>query len=131
MSGLGSHQEQEQTASSSHVIPPPSSTVEAYLLLEAARADRQVCLTRKTLALQIIHRNTLTLQYNRLLLEKVQDELSTADQFIGHVWLTIRKSGHPVAFEYAMREDYSHHMESSPHDTSSYVPSSVLDVELD
>lgn len=88
------------------VVPTPGNSSEAYLLLEAARADRQVRLTRRNLAHQIIHRNTLVLQYNRLLLEKTEDDLRTADRFVGHVRFVIRKSGIPVALEYAMREDY-------------------------
>ena len=92
---------------SPHVVPPPSSTAEAYLLLETARADRQVWLTRQNLVHQIIHRNTLTLQYNRLMLEKAQDALCTADRFVGEVRTTIRQSGVTAAFEHAMREDYS------------------------
>ncbi|KAG6369098.1 hypothetical protein JVT61DRAFT_1514 [Boletus reticuloceps] len=39
----------------------------------------------KNLALQIIHRNTLVLQYNHLLLEETQEDLRTVDRFIGHV----------------------------------------------
>ena len=89
------------------VVPSPSSTAEAYLLLETARADWQVWLTRQNLVHQIIHRNTLTLQYNRLMLEKAQDKLRTADRFVGKVRTTIRQSGVTAAFEHAMREDYS------------------------
>ena len=91
----------------SHVVPTPSSTIEAYLLLEAARADWQVWLTRQNLVHQIIHRNTLMLQYNNLMLEKAQDELHAADHFVGQVHTTIRWSGITTAFEYAMREDHS------------------------
>lgn len=90
-----------------HAVPTPSSAIEAYLLLEAARADQQVWLTRQNLVHQIIRRNTLTLQYNRVMLEKAQDELRAADRFVGHVRATIRRSGVTTAFEYAMREDYS------------------------
>ena len=81
--------------------------IEAYLLLETARADRQVWVTRQALAHQIIHRNTLTLQYNRLMLEKAQGVLCTVDRFVGKVRTTIRQSGVTAAFEHAMREDYS------------------------
>ncbi|KIM61925.1 hypothetical protein SCLCIDRAFT_120639, partial [Scleroderma citrinum Foug A] len=85
-----------------HVVPPPSSTIEAYLLLETAHADRQVWVTRQALAHQIIHRNTLTLQYNRLMLEKAQGMLHTADQFVGKVCTTVRQSGVTATFEHAM-----------------------------
>ncbi|KAI5992674.1 hypothetical protein EDD15DRAFT_2367940 [Pisolithus albus] len=95
------------------VVPPPNNSAEAFLLLETARADRQVRLTRKNLALQIVHRNTLTLQYNRLILEKAQEELRSADRLVGHVRFSIRKSGIPVVSEYAMHEDHSVHLPSS------------------
>ena len=75
-----------------HVVPTPSSTVEAYLLLEATHADWKVWLARQTLVHQIVCRNTLMLQYNRLMLEKAQDELHAADCFVGHVRATIRQS---------------------------------------
>ena len=41
------------------------------------------------------------------MLEKAQDELRTADRFVGKVRTTIRQSGVTAAFEHAMREDYS------------------------
>ena len=66
-------------------------------------------LTRQTLVHQIIHRNVLTLQYNCLVLEKAEEELRTADQFVGYVRARIRQSGITTASEYAMREDYSFH----------------------
>ncbi|KAI6003102.1 hypothetical protein EDD15DRAFT_2360985 [Pisolithus albus] len=84
------------------VVPPPNNSAEAFLLLETACADRQ-----------IVHRNTLTLQYNRLILEKAQEELRSADRLVGHVRFIIRKSGIPVVSEYAMHEDHSIHLPSS------------------
>ena len=78
-----------------------------YLLLEAARADHHILVARKTLACQIIHCNTLVLQYNRLVFERAQDDLHAMDRFIGHVRLMIRKSGQTAASEYAMRESNS------------------------
>ncbi|KAI5988014.1 hypothetical protein EDD15DRAFT_2520430 [Pisolithus albus] len=117
------------------VVPPPNNSTEAYLLLETARADRQVRLTRKNLALQIVHRNTLTLQYNRLILEKVQEELHSADRLVGHVCFIIRKSGIPVVSEYAMHEDHSVHLPSSVYNSvdcdSSVASPKSLDVKLD
>ncbi|KAI6103238.1 hypothetical protein EV401DRAFT_1893671 [Pisolithus croceorrhizus] len=47
-------------------------------------------------------------KYNHMTLERAQKDIHTADQFIRHVWLTIRQSGHTPAFEYAMQEDHSH-----------------------
>jgi hypothetical protein len=80
--------------------------VEAYLLLEAARADREICLKQQNLVHEIIHRNIITLQLNRLRLEKAQHDLDTADEFIGYVRRTIRGNGCPPS-EYAMRGDYT------------------------
>lgn len=98
-----------QSAESDIVVPPPENSAEAHLLLETARADREVHLTRRNLALQIVHRNTLALQYNRLLLDRAQEGLRTADRFIGHVRFVIRKSGLPVTVEYTMQGDSSMH----------------------
>jgi len=47
------------------------------------------------------------------MLEKAQDALRTADRFVGKVRTTIRHSGVTVAFEHAMREDYSLHTGAS------------------
>ncbi|KIM70783.1 hypothetical protein SCLCIDRAFT_6302 [Scleroderma citrinum Foug A] len=80
------------------VVPTPSNSAEAYLLLETACADQQVQLTHKNLALKVVRCNMLMLQYNRLLLDKACQDLHTANCFVG--------SGIPVAFEYAMHEDY-------------------------
>ena len=81
--------------------------MEAYLLLEAARSDRQICLMRKDLAREVIHRNTIALQLNRILLERSEKALQAADEFIGRVRVTIRQSGQSAALEYAMRETQS------------------------
>ena len=48
--------------------------MEAYLLLEAAQSDRQISLMRKKLAYEIIHRNTIALQLNRIVLEKAKED---------------------------------------------------------
>ena len=80
--------------------------MEAYLLLEAARSDRQISLMRKNLAHEIVHRNTITLQLNRISLERAEKDLHTADEFVGKVRLTIRQSGQSTAKEYAMREPW-------------------------
>lgn len=99
--------DKSQGEESDIIVLSPGTSTEAHLLLEAARADREVRLTRKNLALQIVHRNTLVLQYNRLLLDKAHEDLRTADRFIGHVRFVIRKSGLPVTVQYAMQGDSS------------------------
>ncbi|KAI6103219.1 hypothetical protein EV401DRAFT_2079614 [Pisolithus croceorrhizus] len=71
-------------------VPSPHSSREAYLLLE------------------IVQCNMLILQYNCMTLERAQKDICTADQFIGHVWLTIQQRSHTPVFKYAMQEDHSH-----------------------
>ncbi|KAI6004678.1 hypothetical protein EDD15DRAFT_2191481 [Pisolithus albus] len=107
-------------------VPSPRCSREAYLLLEVAKADQRIFLAREALALQIVQRNTLVLQYNRMTLERAQKDIRTADQFIGHVRLTIRGSGHTPAFEYAMQEDHSHLAGASGQ--PSYRPSFDIDL---
>lgn len=85
--------------------------MEAYLLLEAARSDRAISMMRNDLANEIVHRNTIALQLNRLLLENAQNDLRAADEVVGHVRLTIRQSGHSIVREHAIREPEVH----SPH----------------
>ena len=89
-----------------HIIPDLRSAQEAYLLLEAACADRRIILTHKSLTCQIIHCNTLVLQYNRMVLEQAQDDLHAADRFVRQVHLLIHKSGQSAAYAYAMQEDH-------------------------
>ena len=67
------------------MVPPPCSNMEAYLLLEAARSDRQISLMRKNLAYEIIHRNTITLQLNHIVLEKAEEDFQRAEELIGQV----------------------------------------------
>ena len=81
--------------------------MEAYLLLEAARSDHQICLMHKDLAREVIHRNTIALQLNHILLEWSEKALQAADEFIGRVRVTIRQSGQSAALEYAMHETQS------------------------
>ena len=82
----------------------PCSNMEAYLLLEAARSNRQISLMRKNLAYEIIHRNTIALQLNRIMLEKAEQDLQQADELVGQVRLTVRQCGHSVAFKSAIKE---------------------------
>ena len=110
-------------------IPYPRSAREANLLLEAARADQTILLTHKKLTHQIIHRNILVLQYNRILLERTQDDLHAVDQFVGHVRLMIRRSGQTAAaFEYATRtqEDYAQNVVSVPGPSGKYTAQTMI-----
>ncbi|KAI5996642.1 hypothetical protein EDC04DRAFT_2979373 [Pisolithus marmoratus] len=65
--------QQSEQATNSYVcpciIPPPCDSMEAYLLLEVARSDRQISLKWKDLAYEIVHHNTITLQLNHIFLE--------------------------------------------------------------
>ncbi|KAI6013172.1 hypothetical protein PISMIDRAFT_100583, partial [Pisolithus microcarpus 441] len=54
------------------------------------------------------HLNIAPSLYNHMTLERAQKDICTADQFIGHIQLTIQGSGHTPAFEYAMQEDLLH-----------------------
>ena len=81
------------TTSSSHlgfVVPPPRSSTEAYLLLEAAWSDSVISCMRKDLIYEIIHQNTITLQLNRLFFNNSQIDLHAADEFIGHFCLSLQ-----------------------------------------
>ena len=51
----------------------------------------------------------LVLQYNRIVLERTQDDLHATDRFVGQVHFSIWKSDHSTAFEYAMQEDHLPH----------------------
>ena len=78
--------------------------MEAYLLLEAAQSDRQISCMQMDLAVEIIHHNTIALQFNRLVLKRAQKDLRTADELVSYVHLSIRQSGHSAASEYALQE---------------------------
>ncbi|KAI5983253.1 hypothetical protein EDD15DRAFT_2202242 [Pisolithus albus] len=95
-------------------VPPPCDSMEAYLLLEVARSDRQISLKRKDLAYEIVHHNTVALQLNRIVLERAERDLCTADERIGHVRLIIRQSGHSAASVYEMRESWPRGSEDAP-----------------
>ena len=81
--------------------------MEAYLHLEAARSNQQISLMQKNLAYEIIHRNTIALQLNQIMLEKAEEDLQQADELIGQVRLTVRQSGHSVTSENAMKESWT------------------------
>lgn len=70
-------------------VPVPRDSTEVCLLLEAACADCQVHLTLQNLVHQVVHHNTLTFQYNHILLERAQDDLRTAEHFVGKVRFVI------------------------------------------
>ena len=63
---------------------------------------------RKNLAHEIVHRNTITLQLNRIMLEKAEEDVLQAEELIGRVRLIVRQCGHSAAQRYAMKEPWSH-----------------------
>lgn len=81
--------------------------MEASLLLEAARSDRAISHMREDLAREIVHRNAVTLQLNRLMLENAQNDSRAADEVVGNVRVSIRRSGYSVVREQAIRESRS------------------------
>ena len=68
----------------------------------------------KNLAHEIIHRNTITLQLNRIMLEKAEEDLLQAEELISHVHLIVRQCGHSAAHRYAMKELWSHRGQPFP-----------------
>ena len=88
-----------------------------------------ILLTRKKLTCEIIHRNILVLQYNRILLERTQDDLCAVDQFVGHVCLMIRRSSQTTAaFEYVTRtqEDYAQNVFSVSGPLGKYTAQTMI-----
>ena len=81
--------------------------MEAYLLLESAQSDRVISRMHEDLAHKIVHRNIIVLQLNRLVLENAQNDSRAADEFIRHVRLSIRQSGHSVVHEQAIQEPHA------------------------
>ena len=57
-----------------YIIPPPHSSMEAYLLLESARSDRVISHMREDLVHEIVHHNIIVLQLNRLVLENARND---------------------------------------------------------
>ena len=80
--------------------------MEAYLLLESARSDRVISRMCEDLAHKIVHCNIIILQLNQLVLENAQNDSRAADEFVGHIRLSIRQSGHSVVHEQAIREPH-------------------------
>ena len=63
---------------------------------------------RKNLAHEIVHRNTIALQLNRIMLEKAEEDLLQAEELIGRVRLIVQQCRHSAAHRYAMKEPWSH-----------------------
>jgi len=61
----------------------PDNLVEANLLLEKAICNCKVQYIQKSLANQVVHRDTLQLQYSRLQVEKARLKLTAAEMHVG------------------------------------------------
>ena len=98
--------------------------------MEAAQSDRQISLMQKDLAYEIVHRNTIALQFNQIMLERAERDLHAADELIGCVCLTIRESGHSPMLEYVMREPLArcHSQPGSKFCFSFLTPSLLIDL---
>ena len=68
---------------------------------------------RKNLAYEIIHRNTIALQLNRIVLEKAEEDFQRAEELIGQVRLTVRQSRHSTTFENFIKEPWPYRGEFS------------------
>ena len=75
-------------------IPSLANVNEANLLLEAAVSNRKVHHIRKSLADQLVHRDMLQLQYNRMQVKKAELKLSTAELHVGRVRMVLRQHGY-------------------------------------
>ena len=53
--------------------------------MEAARSDRIISALKKDLAFEMVHRNTIALQLNQVMLEKAPEDLNNVDEHVGYV----------------------------------------------
>jgi len=78
----------------SDTIPVPHNITEAQLLLATACADCQIRVTERALADQVVQRDMLRLEYNRLQVARAHQNVLAAELHVGRVWLVVRKSGY-------------------------------------
>ena len=64
------------------------------MLLATAASNCKVHHIEKSLADQLVRRDALQLQYNRLQLEKAKSKLVAAELYAGHVRMVVRRSGY-------------------------------------
>ncbi|KAG9309546.1 hypothetical protein JVU11DRAFT_10524 [Chiua virens] len=75
-------------------IPPPCTSSEAQLLIATVRTDYCISILQKDLVDQMVQRDLLRLQYNRLQVEQARQSIIETEFYVGRVWLAIRKSGY-------------------------------------
>ncbi|KIM51817.1 hypothetical protein SCLCIDRAFT_142476, partial [Scleroderma citrinum Foug A] len=73
-------------------IAVPHNITEVQLLLATARADCRIQVTERTLANQVMQRDMLQLEYNRLQVAQVHQNVLAAELHVGHVRLVVRKN---------------------------------------
>ncbi|KAI6018534.1 hypothetical protein PISMIDRAFT_96904, partial [Pisolithus microcarpus 441] len=76
------------------VISSPDNVVEAHLLLETAISNCNMCFIQQSLMEQLLHHDTLQLQYSHLQVEKAKSKLATAELHIGWVCMMVRCCGY-------------------------------------
>lgn len=81
-------------SSSCEDIPIPRNPSEARLLLATARINCGILATQKNLADQLVQRDLLRLQYNRLKVKQARQSLTDAEYYVGRVRLMMRKNGY-------------------------------------
>ena len=86
----------------------------------------------KDLAYEIVHHNTIALQFNWIMLEWAERDLHAADELIGCIRLTIRESGHSPMPEYVMQEPLAccHSQPGSKFCFSFLTPSLLIDLPV-
>jgi len=76
------------------ILSVPGNVREAHLLMEMAISNCKVQTIQKSLADQLVHRDTLQLRYSCLQVEKATSKLSAAELHIGRVHMVLRQSGY-------------------------------------
>ncbi|KIM55002.1 hypothetical protein SCLCIDRAFT_135613, partial [Scleroderma citrinum Foug A] len=75
-------------------LPSPDNLTEAHLLLETTISNCKVQLIQKSLADQLVHCDTLQLQYSCLQVEKAMTSLTAAELHVGWVHTLLRRNGY-------------------------------------
>ena len=76
------------------IFSVPSNVQEARLLMEMAVSNHKVQTIQKSLADQLVRRDTLNLRYSHLQVEKATSKLSAAELHVGWVRMVLRQNGY-------------------------------------
>ena len=75
--------------------------------METTISNCKIQYIQTSLADQLVHRDTLQLQYSHLQLEKAKSKLTTAELHVGWVRMIVRRSGYsPDVIEYTIHGLY-------------------------